>query len=330
MSKMKILIINVTRIGDTLFCVPSFRAIAQHYPGAEITVLAHPNRYEVLEHLPYVQHVGCITKKSAWYRGWLGKQYDLAFVYGSEAPLIRYAARVSRKVIGYRNEDAAVNALVDIKVEPPPFKSDHVVRQMLELPKAVGIDTQNLRIDLALTDAERTWAKKKLEVHGVGATNILVGFQTTSFHTRPYRDWPIENFRELANRVSAAYPQARFILFGGRDGLERNQVLATELDDRCISFANQLSLRQTAAIMSYLNVYVGVDTGPTHIMSTFDIPLVGLYHALSKTHHTGPLQHPMDYCINHPADEAGADDNIPMADITVDQVFNQVVAALGA
>ena len=31
---MKILIINVTRIGDTLFCVPSIRAIAQHYPDA--------------------------------------------------------------------------------------------------------------------------------------------------------------------------------------------------------------------------------------------------------------------------------------------------------
>ena len=326
---MKILIINVTRIGDTLFCVPSIRAIAQHYPGAEVTVLAHPNRYEVLEHLPYIQHVGGITKKTAWYRGWFGKQYDLAFVYGSDAPLIRYAARVSRKVVGYRNEDAAANALIDIKVEPPPFKSDHVVRQMLELPKAVGITTQNLRIDLTLTEAERVWARQTLTNRGVAFDNLLIGFQTTSFHTRPYRDWPIKNFRALADRISAVYPQARFILFGGRDGLERNQTLAAELGERCISFANQLSLRQTAAIMSCLSAYVGVDTGPTHIMSTFDIPLVGLYHALSKTHHTGPLQHPRDYCINHPADEEGADDNIPMADISVDQVVGQLVRALG-
>ena len=81
--------------------------------------------------------------------------------------------------------------------------------------------------------------------------------------------------------------------------------------------------------MYCLNLYVGVDTGPTHIMSAFDIPLVGLYHALSKTHHTGPLQHPQDYCINHPADEAGADETLPMADITVEQVFDQVVRALG-
>ena len=326
---MKILIINVTRIGDTLFCVPSIRAIAQYYPDAEVTVLAHSNRYEVLEHLPYIQHVGGITKKTAWYRGWFGKQYDLAFVYGADTPLVRYAARVSRKVVAYRNDDSIVNALIDIKVEPPPFKSDHVVRQMLELPKAVGITTQNLRIDLTLTDAERVWARQALKNRGVAVDNLLIGFQTTSFHTRPYRDWPIENFRELANRVSEAYPQARFILFGGRDGIERNQALAAELGQRCVSFANQLSLRQTAAIMSCLNAYVGVDTGPTHIMSTFDTPLVGLYHALSKTHHTGPLQHPRDYCINHPADEEGADNNIPMTDISVDQVTGQLLRALG-
>ena len=325
---MKILIINVTRIGDTLFGVPSIRAIAQHYPGAEITVLAHPNRYEVLEHLPYVQHAGGITKKSAWYRGWFGKEYDKAFVWGFDAPLIRYAARVSKEVIAHRQSDDAINKLIDHIVEPPRHKASHVVKQLLTLPEGVGISTANHRIDLVLTEAERTWARETLSARGVAVKNLLIGFQTTSFHTRPYRDWPIENFRELANRVTTVHPQARFILFGGRDGLERNQALAADLGERCISFANQLSLRQTAAIMSCLNAYVGVDTGPTHIMSTFDIPLIGLYHAKSKTHHTGPLQHPRDYCINHPVDEAEADETTPMADISVDQVFEQLIRAL--
>ncbi len=327
---MKILIINVTRIGDTLFGVPSIRAIAQHYPGAEVTVLAHPNRCEVLEHLPYVQHVGGITKKSAWYRGWFGKQYDKAFVWGFDAPLIRYAARVSKEVIAHRQTDDALNKRITHIVEPPEHKANHVVKQLLTLPEGVGISTTNHRIELVLADVERNWAKTTLSNHSIANDNLLVGFQTTSFHTRPYRDWPIENFRELANRMSAQYPNARFILFGGRDGLERNQALAAELGVRCISFANRLTLRQTAAIMSCLNVYVGVDTGPTHIMSTFDIPLVGLYHAKSKTHHTGPLQHPRDYCINHPVEEADADGTTLMADISVDQVFEQVKAALEA
>ena len=327
---MKILIVNVTRIGDTLFCVPSIRAIAQHYPGSEVTVLAHPNRYEILENLPYVKHVGGITKKSAWYRGWFAKQYDLAFVYGFDEALVKYAARVSGKVVAYRQTSPTVNQRIQLLVEPPAFKSAHVVKQMLELPKVVGIETSNLRIDISLLPAEQTWAKQQLQNRGIKDSDTLIGFQTTSFHTRPYRDWPIENFETLAGRLKAWNTNCRFILFGGRDGLERNQQLEQNLGKDCISFANQLSLRQTAAIMSQLQAYVGVDTGPTHIMSAFDIPLVGLYHALSKTHHTGPLQHPRDYCINHPADEAGADDSIPMAQITVDQVYAQVITALKA
>jgi heptosyltransferase III len=325
---MKILIINVTRIGDTLFGVPSIRAIAQHYPDAEITVLAHPSRFEVLAHLPYVKHVGGITKKTAWYRGWLGKPYDKAFVWGFDAPLIRYAARVSHEVIAHRQPDTTLNKCITHIVMPPVHKANHVVKQLLALPEGVGITTTNHRIDLVLTEAERSWARQKLDSIGFTRANVLVGFQTTSFHTRPYRDWPIENFRELANRVTVVYPQARFILFGGRDGLERNQALAADLGECCISFANQLTLRQTAAIMACLNVYVGVDTGPTHIMSTFDIPLIGLYHAKSKTHHTGPLQHPRDYCINHPVDELDADETTSMADISVEQVFGQITRAL--
>lgn len=325
---MKILIINVTRIGDTLFSVPSIRAIAQHYPGAEVTVLAHPNRYELLENLPYVRHVGGITKKTAWYRGWFGKQYDKAFVWGYDASLICYAARVSKELVAHRQPNETLNKLIDFIVDPPVHKANHVVKQLLTLPQGVGVTTTNYRIDLVLTEAEKSWARQKLDSLGFTAANLSIGFQTTSFHTRPYRDWPIENFRDLANHLSQQYPQARFILFGGRDGLDRNQALAADLGERCISFANQLSLRQTAAIMSCLNTYVGVDTGPTHIMSAFDIPLVGLYHAKSKTHHTGPLQHPQDYCINHPVDEADADETTPMADVTVNQVYKQVCRAL--
>ncbi len=134
---MKILIINVTRIGDTLFGVPSIRAIAQHYPGAEITVLAHPNRYEVLEHLPYVQHAGGITEKSCLVSRWSGKQYDKAFVWGFDAPLIRYAARVSKEVIAHRQPDAAVNKLIDHIVDPLRHKANHVVKQLLTLPEKV-------------------------------------------------------------------------------------------------------------------------------------------------------------------------------------------------
>ena len=46
-----ILVINVTRIGDTLLTTPCLRAIAAAYPQGALTFLGHPKRVEVIEHL---------------------------------------------------------------------------------------------------------------------------------------------------------------------------------------------------------------------------------------------------------------------------------------
>ncbi|MCE9571511.1 MAG: hypothetical protein K8R10_16135, partial [Rhodocyclales bacterium] len=60
----RILVINVSRIGDTLLATPAIRALAAAWPEASLDVLGHPNRVEVLEHLPFVRRVGSISKKS--------------------------------------------------------------------------------------------------------------------------------------------------------------------------------------------------------------------------------------------------------------------------
>ena len=76
----RILVINVTRIGDTLFVTP-VPGTGGILVGAAITVMAHPKRAEVLENLPFVAQVCSIEKRRAILRGrWPGKDYDLALV----------------------------------------------------------------------------------------------------------------------------------------------------------------------------------------------------------------------------------------------------------
>ena len=60
----RVLIINVTRIGDTILGTPALRAIARYFPNAQITCLGHPKRVEVVEHLAYLAKVGEIGRAS--------------------------------------------------------------------------------------------------------------------------------------------------------------------------------------------------------------------------------------------------------------------------
>ncbi len=62
---LSFLVINVSRIGDTLLATPAIRAIARAYLDARIDALCHPKRAEILEHLPLIGRVGTITKHAA-------------------------------------------------------------------------------------------------------------------------------------------------------------------------------------------------------------------------------------------------------------------------
>lgn len=334
MSNSRILVIHVSRIGDTLLATPALRALAAGMPGATIDCLAHPNRAEVLLHLPFLRRVGIITKQRASFGGWWSalsgrKPYDCALVYGFDQPLVAYALRVARRVVAFRQEDDAINRRLMPAVDVPAFQSEHAVDQLLRLTGMLGIKPGSRRIAYTVSDEEQAWAESRLAADFAQRPAPLVGLQVASFPTKAYRDWPIESFVALCDRIRSRWPAAGFLIFGGSVERERTQSLARHLGPAARHYAGDLSLRQTGALMQQLDIYVGVDTGPTHLMSAFDIPMVGLYHGFSRSELIGPLDHPCCYAVDHPRAGPGCSTEESMADIAVDTVFARVEQALG-
>lgn len=334
MTPQRILAIQVSRIGDTLLATPALRAIATAWPNAQLDVLAHPGRAEILRHLPFLHRVGTITKRTAPWRGWTdavtGKSYDLAFVWGHDEPLIRYALRTARDVVAFAQRDPTINARLFKCVTPPPFQSAHSVPLSRTLTDALHIAPAGNRLSYHVTPEEKSWAVKQLATDLPAATTLRVGLQVASFPTKAYRDWPIQHFMELCERIRAEQPQAHFLIFGGDQEHERTHALKQRLGAAATLYAGKLTLRQTAALMSQLDIYIGVDTGPTHIMGSFDIPLVGLYHGFSRSELIGPLDHPQFYAVDHPLAGRDCSTEASMADISVDTVMARVREALRA
>jgi heptosyltransferase-3 len=327
----RILYINVSRIGDTLLMTPAVKAVAARWPQTEIDLLAHPKREEVLRFLPFVRHVGGITKNRAPFRGRLtalsGKPYDLAFVCNFDAPLVEYALRVAKRVVAFRQPDATLNARLYRAVEHPALQTTHAVDIQLLLPAAVGVPPAGRALCYRVTAEEEQWAAAFLAGHGAGDSHPLLGLQVASFPTKAYRDWPLENFIELCRRVRAAWPAAHFLIFGGALEKDRTAALAAELGQSATLCAGRLSLRQTAALMNRVDLYVGVDTGPTHIMGALHRRMVALYHGYSPSRVLAPLDHPCLYAIDHPlADRCTPE--AAMAAIGVDRVWQAVESAL--
>jgi heptosyltransferase-3 len=322
-----ILVINVSRIGDTLLATPALRALARAWPQAQITALGHPKRVEVLEHLPWIAAAKSISKHSALVRGWLAlNRYDLALVYGFDLPLVQYALRVARRVVAFRQRDEALNRRLFRAVDVPDFHADHAVRRALHLTDAVGVPHAGYRLAYQVSAAETTWAEERLRAIDSAARGPWIGLQAASFPTRAYRDWPAAQFVDLARRLRARWPGAHFLLFGGSEDRARTKWITQQLGAGNTDLAG-LSLRKTAALMSRTHLYVGVDTGPTHMMSCFDIPLVGLYHCHLPSWSLGALEHPCFYPVDHPRTQDCGPET-PMAEIAVETVFAAAERAL--
>jgi len=329
-SVREILAIQVSRIGDTLLATPLLRTLAQSFPKARLTCLAHPNRAEILQGLPFIGELGHITKNSARWRGWVsGRRYDLAVVGGFDRPLVDYALRVARRVLAFRQGSARLDAKLWRAVEAPAFQSRHAVDYLLALTDAVGLTAAGRYLSYAINPSEQAWAQLNLAHLRAADARPLVGLQIASFPTKAYRDWPVERFIELCRRIVQMHARAHFLIFGGELERERTQALHAALASCSTLYAGTLTLRQTAALMNEVDLYIGVDTGPTHIMGALHRPMIALYHGYSPSRLLAPLEHPCLWTVDHPrAGSANSPDDCPMSDIAVDTVLAQVREAL--
>ncbi|MBB5017055.1 heptosyltransferase-3 [Chitinivorax tropicus] len=325
----RILVIHVSRIGDTLLGTPVMDALAGRFPDAEITFLGHPKRAELLENLPTLAQVGRITKKVAPFKGWFSRHhYDLAVVDGFDEPLVKYALRVAKSVVAFRQQDESLNAVLATAVAFPDMANMTAVDLHLLLPLAVGASPKTRALNYVVSTEESQWAARQLAQYDLVDAQPLVGLVVESFPTKPYRDWPTEHFVAVAKVIRARYPKARFMLFGGSLGADKIRRFETELAGAFVSFVGQLSLRQSAALISKLDLYLGVDTGPTHIAGALKIPMIALYHCMHPAWQLAPQEHPQLVAIQQETPPEGRSGQVSMASIMVETVVEAAMTLL--
>jgi heptosyltransferase-3 len=305
-----LLVIIVARIGDTLLVTPMLRALKEACPQGTLTVLAHPKRLDVLRNLPFIDHLSPFTPKIAPLRGWLTltpRRYDRAFVFGHDLPLLRYARRVAKNVVSFQADPPGHGDRV--LTVPRPDTPMHAVKERLLLAEAVGVQARNLRLAYVVTAQERAWiaAWIERELRLEPAARPLIGLQMLSFPTKSQRDWPLSSFIELCQRIAEHDPSACFVVLGDEAARAKGEQLAAALPGKVRIAAGKLGLRQSAALISALDLYIGVDTGPTHIAGALEVPMVALYHRDFPGRYLAPLDRARCGVVEQPDSDPGAE-----------------------
>lgn len=285
---MRILIVKLGSIGDIVHTLPALAALRGAMPQAEISWVVERRSAEILRDNPLLDRLIEVDTK-ALRRGLMSGEtlraprqqlrrlrasaFDVALDFQG---LLKSAsiARLSgaRRVFGYSRAGLRepTSALLLSKTIAVP-KQTHVIRKsLLLLQGALGVPlAEELSFPINTTVADEAEAQEAAETTG-GKYAIL-----NPGGGWPTKLWSVERFGKLADLLWSNYGISSLVTYG--PGEEK---LAEDVRQSSVSGKARpvnLSLKGFYALARGARVYVGGDTGPTHIAVAAGAPIVGLF-----------------------------------------------------
>ncbi len=93
------------------------------------------------------------------------------------------------------------------------------------------------------------------------------------------RNWPVESYVALIKKLQKHYPEHDIVLSGGPNDKALTDVIIEQT--KVISIAGKTTLKQLAALLDKAQCVIAPDTGPVHIATAMNTPVIGLYAVIT-------------------------------------------------
>lgn len=283
---MKLLVISLAGIGDTLFATPLIHELREHFPAATLDALVlWRGARDLLETNPHLSRVHqrnlLADSPLAALRFLLRlrrERYDISF---NTHPQSRVHYRLVAGLIGartrisHRYDNASLlDSLLTHRALPQDY-SRHAIQNNLALLELIGLKPRlpEHTYEVFLTPADTAWAEHFIAAHKLGDKRRL-GIHVGSGGTKnlAWRRWPLEHYIELIRRLTAKRPDLRVLLFGGpEEQADHARVLAQTNPGRVFQPKTE-NLRQAAALLRHCRAFLSVDTALMHLAAAMRVP----------------------------------------------------------
>ncbi len=287
---MRVLIVKLGSIGDVVHTLPSLAAMRRALPDAELSWVVERRAAEILRDNPILDRLIEIDTK-ALRRGLMSGEtlraprqqlrllrasaFDLALDFQG---LIKSAmiARVSgaRRIVGFAREALREPPSRLLHHESVPIAAGlHVIRKNLALVESA------LKIPIPQTEGEFEFPIAIDESHEIEAERAASGTAGRYAILNPGGGWPTklwsaEKFGLLADELWNHFGIHSLVTSGpGEDELTRRALSPSKSGK---AKAVSVSLKGFCALAKGAQVYVGGETGPTHLAIAMRTPVVGL------------------------------------------------------
>ncbi len=304
----RILIIQLSRIGDVVFSLPTLSALKKMYPDSEIAWLVDDRcaeilvdnplindiivfpRFEIKKMLQEKQYKDLLNTLSKFIKLLRKKKYDLTidlhglFKSGLMSLISRSRERVgSSSTNGMRELSWLVSKQIN-----PVNETDHCVDRHLAVVKHLGGDVSEKRFVINTSEEDKVSVLNILKDNSISVNEKIVIIHAGGGWTS--RRWLPERFAELSDKL-VENDKFKTIFVGGQVGgrdennLVENILLKTK--NKTLSLAHKLTLKQYVALLKISTLFVGNEAGPMHLATAVGLPVVAIIGPTNPAR-TGP------------------------------------------
>jgi lipopolysaccharide heptosyltransferase I len=344
---MRLLIVKLGSIGDIVHTLPSLAAIRRGLPRAEISWVVERRAAEILRDNPILDRLIEVDTKAL--RRWpvsgetlLAPRQQLrrlrasAFDSAIDFQGLLKSAAIARLAKARRSYGFAREALREpasrfllTKTVKVPLHSHVIVKNLALVAGALGIP-------VPLDPAEFEFPIATTPLHEAEAEEAASGVDGRFAILNPGGGWPTklwsaERFGALADELWTHYGLQSLVTYGPGECELAETVLASSRTGR--ARAVSLSLKGFYALAKRASLYVGGDTGPTHLAVAAGTPVAGLFGPTEWWRNGSPR--PEDICIERNDIDCRADCHRRSCsqwicmDISVEQVLHFAGERLG-
>ena len=283
----RILLIQISAIGDVILLTPALRAIRKQFPHARLTMVTSPINQQLLQNCPYIDEILTFRPDShrdasspsrfvAFVHSLRERQFDLAIDFEHWprlTALLAYLSGAPRR-IGFRTSGQHRHYVFTDTVEH--MRGKHELLSFLEIAKLLDCDTENTELEVWPCVEDFNWVEQFLKEHGIKNNIPLVGIHPDAGRTEPRRRWTEEGYQQVADALSKKY-DAQIILTGAPSEIELSKQIASMMHAKAIIASGKTNINQLAALFSRCQFVLCGNCGPMHLAAAVKTPVVALH-----------------------------------------------------
>jgi len=276
----KILVKGVNWIGDSISMTPALSALRKGFSKAHISLLISLRVREVFDGNPDLDELiiydekgkeKTLTGKLRFIESLRNRNFDIGIVMqprSYQAALFVYLSGIPVR-IGYSH--SLRNFLLTKRLNFPK-KPIHDIDMFLNIVLSLGVSPGRKEPYLPFSPEADEWAEKFLKKSGVKPGELLIGVNPGAF--KQSKRWPEARYAQLCDMLIKEF-RAKVIIFQGPDDDKIVERVATLMGEKAI--IAKTSIKELAAACRRCELFVGNDTGPTHVATASGTPVIALF-----------------------------------------------------